>query len=198
MESKFLGIILDIASHLKVPTVVIGGLALPAYNVARTTLDIDICIYIKSQDELNQFIKILKENNILTAQNPKVDQDLFTVFGKNNEAEIWLRPCDYFEWDDQMIKKISPFFENVSVLSIEDFILTKLARADRSSIDIDDIMQIFIANQKKIDWDYLNFRLKKYKLKDDFIEVLSASDLEINADLQELITKIVSTLKELD
>ena len=198
MESKFLGIILDIAIHLKVPAVVIGGLALPAYNVARTTLDIDICIYIKSQDELDQFIKTLKENNISTAQNPKIDQDLFTVFGKNNEAEIWLRPCDYFEWDDQMIKKISPFFENVSVLSIEDFILTKLARADRSSVDINDIIQILIANQKKIDWDYLNFRLKKYKLKDDFIQLISVTNLEINAELQEILTEIVSKLKDLE
>ena len=109
MESKFLGIILNIARYLEVPTVVIGGLALPAYNVARATLDIDICIYIKSQEELDQFIKNLKESNITTAQNPKIDQDLFTVYGKNNEAEIWLRPCDYFEWDEQMIKKISPF-----------------------------------------------------------------------------------------
>ena len=55
MESKFLQVILDIAGDLKIPAVIIGGLALPAYNVARTTLGIDICIFIKSQEDLELF-----------------------------------------------------------------------------------------------------------------------------------------------
>ena len=45
--------------------------------------------------------------NVYTHQNPKIDKDLFTVFGYNNEAEIWLKPCDAFRWDKEMIDKIS-------------------------------------------------------------------------------------------
>lgn len=64
MISDLLQVILDIASHLKITSVIIGGLALPAYKVARTTLDIDICINIKSQEKLDLFIKSLGEKDI--------------------------------------------------------------------------------------------------------------------------------------
>jgi len=51
--SDLLQKILKTAIDCNVPIVLIGRLALPAYNVARTTLDLDICIYITSQEELN-------------------------------------------------------------------------------------------------------------------------------------------------
>ncbi len=87
---------MDVADQLKIPAVLIGGLALPAYNVARTTLDIDICIYVKSREELNRFIEVLYNNDISTVQNPNLNHDLFTVFGKRDQAEIWLKSCDPF------------------------------------------------------------------------------------------------------
>ncbi|GAI96644.1 unnamed protein product, partial [marine sediment metagenome] len=89
MISDLLQTILKIAADCKVPIVLIGGLALPAYSVARTTLDIDICIYIMSQEELNRFIEALNQNEISTVQKPKIIHNLFTVFGKLGEAEIW-------------------------------------------------------------------------------------------------------------
>lgn len=178
MESDLFRTIFKETARLSIPAVVLGGLALPAYNIARLTLDIDICIRVKSQDELNHFINALKENNISTTQNPKIDQDLFTVLGKNSEAEIWLKPCDAFFWDDQMVKRIKNYIENVHVLAIEDFILTKLARGDRSSTDIDDIIQLLIANKNDIDREYLLYRLKWIELLSDFNEILNKSKID--------------------
>ena len=178
MENDLFRTIFNETARLNIPAVVIGGLALPAYNVARLTLDIDICIRVSSQDVLNQFINALKENDISTLQNPKIDQDLFTVFGKHSEAEIWLKPCDAFSWDDKMVKRMQVYIVNVHVLAIEDFILTKLARGDRSSTDIDDVIQLLIANKDNIDREYLHYRLRWMDLLSDFNVILKKSKID--------------------
>ena len=193
--SSILQIILDVASQYKITTVIIGGLALPAYNVARSTLDLDICIKIESQEQLNTFVEVLKENKINTKQQPKIDHDLFTVFGKNNEAEIWLKPCDAFQWDDQMVENIQLFFEDVYVLAIEDYMLTKLARSDRSSIDIDDILKIIIANKDSLDWKYFRFRVKWADLESDFKELINAFELDSNNNIRNISRDILDKLK---
>ena len=158
-------------------------------------MDIDICIRVSSQDELNQLINALKVNDILTTQNLKIDQDLFTVFGKNNEAEIWLKPCDAFLWDDKMVKRMQLYTANVYVLAIEDFILTKLARGDRSSTDIDDIMQLIIANEKEIDWEYLKYRLNWKKIFKDFNIILESFKDDFDKNLREESKKILDYFK---
>lgn len=180
MENKLTFIIFEEAAHLNIPAIVLGGLALPAYNVARTTIDIDICVYAESQEILDQFIFALKSRNISTPQKPQIDHDLFTVFGQNNEAEIWLKPCDAFSWDNQMLEKIQRYSKNVFVLSLEDYILTKLARADRSSVDIDDVLQILINNIENINWEYLRFRLSWKNLESDFKEILKAFEMDLD------------------
>ena len=195
MISNILQIILDVATHHKITTVIIGGLALPAYNVARTTLDIDVCIKIESNEQLNSFIEALKEKEINTKQQPKIDHDLFTVFGKNSEAEIWLKPCDAFQWDDQMVDKIQLFFGDVYVLAVEDYILTKLARSDRSSIDIDDVLRIIIANKNSLDWDYFLFRIKWADLENDFKEIVKAFELDFNNNIRNISRDILDKLK---
>ncbi|MGV9173784.1 MAG: hypothetical protein ACOC44_14165 [Promethearchaeia archaeon] len=178
------------ASQLKIPIVILGGLALPAYNVARSTLDIDIAIGVNNQTKLKDFISALKKVGIKTLQNPKIGQDLFTVFGFRNEAEIWLKPCDAFDWDEQMVQKIKKYSGETNVLAIEDFILTKLVRADRSSTDISDILQILINNYRNIDWEYLNYRLNWAKARDDFEQILKVSTREVKPELSKIISKI--------
>ena len=195
MISDLLQTILKIATDCNVPIVLIGGLALPAYNVARTTLDIDICIYIISQEELNKFIEALNQNEISTVKKPKISHNLFTVFGKLGEAEIWLKPCDAFHWDEQMVGKTQNFFDNVYVLAVEDYILTKLGRSDRSSIDISDILKIIIANKDKLDWKYLRFRLKRMDLESDFEEILKGFRLDFNSNLLNISKEILDKFK---
>ena len=191
MTKNIIQIIFEVSSTLKIPAVIIGGLALPAYNVSRSTIDIDICIYVETQEILERFIEKLKINGISTLQNPKIDQDLFTVFGENNEAEIWLKPCSTFNWDEQMLKKCRPFSSYVNVLALEDFILTKLARDDRSSTDIDDIMQLIITNKNKIDWGYLNYRLKWKDLMEDFKDILEGFKADLDENLRETSKEIL-------
>ena len=74
---------------------------------------------------------------------------------------------------------------------MEDYVLTKLARADRSSTDIDDILQILINNHSKIDWKYLRFRIKWKGLMQDFKEILRAFEIDINEKYQFIGRKII-------
>jgi len=191
VENKLTQTIFSEATRLKIPAIILGGLALPAYSVFRTTIDIDICIYVNSQEVLDEFLLALKRKNIETLQKPKIEHDMFVVFGQNTEAEIWLKPCDAFSWDLQMVEKIQKYIDEVFVLSVEDYLLTKLARADRSSIDIDDILQILINNLNKIDWEYLRFRLKSKELMQDFKEILKAFEIDVNEDYQTKSKKII-------
>lgn len=198
MTKNIIQIIFEVSSTLKIPAVIIGGLALPAYNVSRSTIDIDICIYVETQEILVRFIEKLKINSISTLQNPRINQDLFTVFGENNEAEIWLKPCNTFNWDEQILEKCRPFSSYVNVLALEDFILTKLARDDRSSTDIDDIMQLIITNKNTIDWGYLSYRLKWKDLIEDFKDILEAFKADLDENLRETSNGILTKFKYKD
>lgn len=174
----------EITSELEINSVIIGGLALPAYKVARTTLDIDIAIHITKQEDLNELLDFLSNRGIRTKQNPKIDHDLFTIFSKTSEAEVWLKPCDAFDWDEKMVENIIKFDKNIHVLAIEDFIMTKLARSDRSLIDHYDILQILISNINELDWDYLHFRLGWIGMRNDFEEILKAFNLDFDSKFQ--------------
>jgi len=79
-----------------------------------------------------------------------------------------------------MIEEIQVYTGNVHVLAIEDFILTKLAREDRSSTDIDDIIQLLIANKNIIDREYLHYRLEWMDLLHDFNEILEKSKIDFS------------------
>ncbi len=166
--------IVDVCESLNIPWVIIGGLALPAYGVTRTTLDLDIAIHVKTDQELQLVINNLEANHIKTVQKPKISHLVFTVFSTkyHDEAEIWLHPCDAFIWDNEMINRIKVVTGeiNIRVLAPEDFIMTKLARMDRSTIDLQDIVQV-ILSEKKLDWTYLIKRTVKLELFTDLQEL---------------------------
>lgn len=195
MKNDFFHAILEIARDLSIPNVIIGALALPAYNYARATIDIDLCIFIKSQEKMDKFIAILKEKGIFTQQNPKINHDLFTVFSKLNEAEIWLKPCDAFDWDEQMLEKIKLFYDEIHILAIEDFLLTKLARGDRSAIDLSDVINLLIINEDKIDWKYFCYRLNWIGLMNEFITIIKAFELDYNENVRRVSKRILEKFK---
>jgi len=158
--------------------VVIGGLALPAYNVVRASYDVDFCIAVKDQDELDNFLSILNKKGIKTQQRPRSDDIIFTVYDQElkQEAEIWLTPCDKFRWDDQMVSRIRRSEKGFNVLSPEDYVVAKLARADRSAVDVDDVMQIIEMQRDRIDMQYLKKRAEWAGVSNDLKNLLKKLD----------------------
>ena len=196
MKNSILHNIFEISQKLDIPIVLLGGLALPAYNVARTTIDIDISIFVKTQGKLQDFIKELGKIGLKTIQYPKIGHDLFTIFGKSIEMEIWLKPCDAFDWDDKMVAKRIQLTDNFYVLSKEDYILTKLSRMDCSSTDLQDVIQVIINNLNEIDENYLIERLKQYDKLIQFQDLLKEIIAEVKPSqiqqLKKLQQKIIS------
>ncbi len=94
-----------------------------------------------------------------------------------------------------MVEKIRKFFANVYVLAVEDYILTKLARFDRSSIDISDILKILIANKDELDWEYLRFRLDWIDLESDFKEILEGFKFDFNNNLRNISKEVLDKFK---
>ncbi|MHA2497759.1 MAG: DUF6036 family nucleotidyltransferase [Candidatus Hodarchaeales archaeon] len=154
----------------------VGGMALPAYGVTRSTLDIDVAILFNSSTEISDFLSELQQYKVKTLQNPQLEHLVFVIFSTElkDEADIWLAPCDAFPWDEEIVNRIQSVEgdPDLRVLSPEDFILTKLARADRSNIDIQDALQILLAQQQSIEWSYLLTRASQLGLKSDLQEIL--------------------------
>jgi hypothetical protein len=97
-----------------------------------------------------------------------------------------------------MVDKIQKYIDDIYILAIEDYILTKLARADRSSIDIDDILQLLINNYKIIDWNYLRYRINCVNLMRDFKEILRAFEIDIDQRYQIIGKKIIKRFNQLN
>ena len=157
--------LLRILEENDVAYMVIGGYALPFYGRIRTTIDIDLVVAIKTEEELNRLRSWLQQNNfevtVGSFQNPVI-----VVLDKreNVEIELWLKP-DGIVFDDEALRRRRKMRldENVEawVVSPEDFIVNKLARRDRGAVDEQDVKSVLVRQEDKLDWQYLNRRARE-------------------------------------
>ncbi len=148
----------------KIDYMVIGGYALPFYGRIRTTVDIDLAVAVKTQEKFDALLNLLRaakfEPTICSPNNP-----LMVVVDRKEqiEFELWTKP-DGIVFDDQTLQrrrkeKLSEDFL-AWVVSAEDFIVTKLARADRGVIDEQDVKSVLVRQEGKLDWAYLEKRAR--------------------------------------
>jgi len=144
---------------------VIGGYALPFYGRIRTTVDIDLAVMIRTEEELSRFCSWLQsedfEVTIRSLQNP-----LMMVLDKKEkvEIEVWLKP-DGIIFDGETLRRRRKMRldENVEawVVSPEDFIVNKLARPDRGVVDEQDVKSVLVRQRGKLDEEYLKRRARE-------------------------------------
>ena len=141
---------------------IIGGYALPFYGRIRTTVDLDLAVAVKTKDDYTALLNLLKaadfEPTICSPNNP------LTVIVDRKEGiefELWRRP-DGIVFDGETLarRKKMQLSEDFSawVVSAEDFIVTKLARADRGVVDEQDVKSVLVRQEGKLDWSYLSKR----------------------------------------
>jgi hypothetical protein len=143
---------------------IIGGYALPFYGRIRTTVDLDLVVAAKTQEEFNVLLNLLRaadfEPTICSQNNP-----LMLVVDRKEkiEFELWTKP-DGIVFDKQTLKRRRKLqlSEDISawIVSAEDFIVTKLARTDRGVIDEQDVKSVLVRQEGKLEWDYLEKRAK--------------------------------------
>jgi len=141
---------------------IIGGYALPFYGRIRTTIDLDLAVGIKTEEELIQLCDLLQlidfEATISSPLNP-----LIVILDRKEkvEIELWFKP-DGIVFDDETLRRRRKVKMDVDVqvwiVSPEDFIVNKLARPDRGVIDEQDVKSVLVRQEGKLDEEYLKKR----------------------------------------
>lgn len=156
--------LLKLFEDKNVPYMIIGGYALPYYGRIRTTIDLDLAVAIKTEEELNQLLNWLQsidfEATVYSPSNP-----LIVILDQKEkvEIELWLKP-DGIVFDDETLRrrrrvKLDANIETW-VVSPEDFIVNKLARPDRGVIDEQDVKSVLVRQEGKLDKEYLEKRAR--------------------------------------
>ena len=145
---------------------IIGGYALPFYGRIRATIDIDIAVAVRGRKEREAFLDLLTANDFeVGAGGTYIQNPVMTVVDRKDgiEVEIWFKP-DGVVFDKEALRRrrkgslMSGF--DAWVVSPEDFIVNKLARADRGATDEEDVKSVLVLQEKKLDEKYLEKRAK--------------------------------------
>ena len=155
----------SILDEAKIPYMIIGGYALPAYGRLRATQDVDIAIA-ASYPDLVRTHNLLKKAGFQLPSSPQADAPLFLLTDLDNrvEIEVWTEP-DGVVFDADLLSRrvrIRPFGDDFEMFAIgpEDFIVNKLARKDRGVQDEQDVVSVLALQKGKLDYEYLTRRAR--------------------------------------
>lgn len=166
--------LVEVFEGCEAPYAVLGGLAIPAYGVPRSTVDVDIGLAVSEVGKVREIMQKLKARKMAVLEEAKLEYTMVYLSDRENlvDVEIWFKP-DGITWSEEILRRRwrvtfkldgKPF--EVYVLSPEDFIVNKLARMDRSARDEEDVIGVMASSKGKIDWNYLNKRAKEEKVSD--------------------------------
>ena len=154
--------LLSLLEDKNVPYMIIGGYALPFYGRIRATLDIDLAVAVKTEEELKRLREWLNSNNFeVTVYSPLNPYMVVLDRDEKIEMELWLKP-DGIVFDEETLRrrrrvKLDEKLE-AWIISPEDFIVNKLARPDRGVIDEQDVKSVLVRQRGKLDMKYLRKR----------------------------------------
>ena len=154
--------LISLFNENEIDDMIIGGYALPFYGRIRTTVDLDLAVAVKTQPQLDRLLSLLKaadfEPTISSPRNPLI---LAVDRKEKIEFELWTKP-DGIVFDEETLKRRrkADLSQDISawLVSPEDFIVTKLARADRGATDEQDVKSVLVRQAGKLDEAYLEKR----------------------------------------
>ncbi len=159
---KILNNLAKVFKKLKLSYMLVGGFAVGCWGYPRQSMDIDMVIDLKPE-EGKKFIKEAKKAGFKIHQ-----QEVKTILKIGNRfvmeaddfrIDCWL-PKSIFEKETLKNRKKKKLFgTNVSIISAEDLILSKLLVG--RARDIEDIKTIFIRQGAKLDKAYINKNAKR-------------------------------------
>lgn len=154
--------LLSLLEDKNVPYMIIGGYALPFYGRIRATLDIDLAVAVKTEEELKRLQEWLRSISFeVTVYSPLNPYMVVLDREEKIEMELWLKP-DGIVFDEETLRRRRrvKLDENLEawIISPEDFIVNKLARPDRGVIDEQDVKSVLIRQRGNLDMEYLRKR----------------------------------------
>lgn len=171
--------IIDFLEKVKVPYLIIGGLAIGVIGEARVTQDIDLIIFIK-KNELETFLKKASKNGFAFEEQKVLDDAKETgairLYYKDVWIDIILSSTELEESALTRRKVIKLFKRRACFPSPEDLILLKLIPGRKK--DILDTESIVIRHGENLDREYLEYWAQK--ICDEM------EDMRVWKELQEL------------
>lgn len=172
---------LKVLHRLNIEYVMIGGIPAGFYGEPRFTADLaftaDPFAVVENFPEL---IQELERNDFILDSSRPTREELknftslrFFDVRKKIMIDLVLHPKG-FNWDSDILKKrreerLLTRSMKIWCISIEDLIVMKIANGTPQ--DLEDIEKIVSRRFKKIDWDYLRRRAKKFNLKKEIDEI---------------------------
>ena len=171
--------LVEVFEECEIPYAVLGGLAIPAYGVPRSTVDVDIGLAVGEEGKTREFMQKLRVRKVVALEKPKPEYTMVYMSDRGNlvDVELWFKP-DGITWDEETLRrrwkvafKVARKRFEAYVLSPEDFIVNKLARKDRSARDEEDVAGVMASSRDKIDWRYLARRARGAGVEDLVLEL---------------------------
>jgi hypothetical protein len=169
----------EIFEETKAPYAVLGGVAIPAYGVPRSTVDIDIGLAASEEEKIQELVRKLKARKVVAFEEVKPEHPMVYMSDRENlvDVELWFKP-DGIAWNEEILRrrwgvsfKLAKKAFKAYVLSPEDFIVNKLARRDRSARDEEDVVGVMASSRDKIDWRYLARRAREAGVEELVLEI---------------------------
>jgi len=145
---------------------VIGGYALPFYGRIRATLDLDVAVSVDDDEFVALCSQADEDGYRVSLGSPLNPCSIFLDTVTGFEVEVWRRP-DGITWDGETLgrrRRFSVEGLELWVVSPEDFIVTKLARPDRSAQDEMDVKSVLERSGTMLDWSYLRMRAEDVQM----------------------------------
>lgn len=180
---------LKVLHRLNIEYVMIGGIPAGFYGEPRFTADLDFTADpFAVVENFPELIQELERNDFILYSSRPTREELknftslrFFDVRKKIMIDLVLHPKG-FNWDSDILKKrreerLLTRSMKIWCISIEDLIVMKIANGTPQ--DLEDIEKIVSRRFKKIDWDYLSRRAKKFNLKKEIDEIYKRFSIAI-------------------
>ena len=148
--------------RLRIPYMLIGGLAVSLWGEPRSTLDVDVTTWVESKDfehtisEIGKHLKVLPKEPISFVQSTRV---LPCMSSQQAKIDIIFAALEEERRIIQRARPIQAAGSTIKVASVEDLLFMKLA-SERPK-DMQDSRALLRRFRKTIDRSYLEPRLKE-------------------------------------
>lgn len=178
-QEKILIKITTTLSKLKIPYMIVGGIAAIFYGRPRFTHDLDIIIKTNISD-IEKIIKAFEKEFYISQEAVEEAikrQSMFNIIDKKSvfKIDFWLLKKDKFEQTAfKKRKKKRVFKKQIFLISPEDLIIEKLSWYKQSEIDkhLEDAKGIIQIQGKKLNFKYLKKQAKALSILGILNEIL--------------------------
>jgi len=172
---ELLSMVCSFLNKEEIEYVIVGGLAVVFHGVPRTTMDIDMILNIKKEEEIIRFLDFLRVNDFFVSiedvRSAFREKSHSTIQDKRSMLRLDIKGV-YDKRDEQTLERKLSFSHlntRIYIASPEDVIANKLLFG--SEQDIKDAEGIYVRQLASLDMKYLKKFCKEMGVKDELTKM---------------------------